>query len=594
MHSHTLGFSNVWVVICCVVDGPGVPIRPAFIAAACPQRPDDVLLLDAQRLFAAQLPPYPTGAHCLVVTFGANALAGCHLALGWHLPERMIDLAVEFRNVSNGAWSPCGHGMIGARVWFGLSASGGINSGPSPMGIEQQLLALIQLFEAMRPAIDLGRALLRGRYMCTVARIERHGVPIDMARLEPLRRDWPAIRDRMVQRTDVAFGVFGSGRFQVEAFARWLEDCGLVWPRAGGGLDLRATVFRDMARAYPELRPLKELMSTLANFEPNALAIGSDGRNRVPLRPFSSRTGRNQPSSKASILGSAAWVRNLVRPAPGKVLASIDWSQQEFGIAAALSGDNAMWTAYETGDPYLALAVRAGAAPLDATATTHAQVREQFKSCALGVQCGMGSETLAQLSQLSDGEARQLIAHHRLTFPVFWRWSDAVENRALLDRRLSSVFGWQVHVDGTANSRFLRNFPVQANGAEMLRLACCLATERGIEVCATLHDAILIEASETDIQEAVRVTQQSMSEASCIVLEGLALRSTVRLIRHSESLGDHRGSVVWSHAERAIQDLGSSGGQGRPAHQRGASRARAHSRPIYLYGSMEDDSDASD
>jgi hypothetical protein len=38
------------------------------------------------------------------------------------------------------------------------------------------------------------------------------------------------------------------------------------------------------------------------------------------------------------------------------------------------------------------------------------------------------------------------------------------------------------------------NFPMQANGAEMLRLACCLAIERGLAVCAPVHDAILIEA----------------------------------------------------------------------------------------------------
>ena len=35
---------------------------------------------------------------------------------------------------------------------------------------------------------------------------------------------------------------------------------------------------------------------------------------------------------------------------------------------------------------------------------------------------------------------------------------------------------------------------MQANGAEMLRLACCFATERGVRVCAPVHDAILIEA----------------------------------------------------------------------------------------------------
>jgi DNA polymerase I len=38
----------------------------------------------------------------------------------------------------------------------------------------------------------------------------------------------------------------------------------------------------------------------------------------------------------------------------------------------------------------------------------------------------------------------------------------------------------------------LRNFPAQANAAEMLRLACCLTTEAGIEVCAPVHDAMLI------------------------------------------------------------------------------------------------------
>ena len=47
---------------------------------------------------------------------------------------------------------------------------------------------------------------------------------------------------------------------------------------------------------------------------------------------------------------------------------------------------------------------------------------------------------------------------------------------------------------GGTNPRSLRNFPMQANGAEMLRIACILGTERGIEVCAPVHDAVLIAA----------------------------------------------------------------------------------------------------
>ena len=56
--------------------------------------------------------------------------------------------------------------------------------------------------------------------------------------------------------------------------------------------------------------------------------------------------------------------------------------QQEFGIAAALSGDPLMMEAYRSGDPYLAFAKQAGAAPPDATKATHKAVRDQFKACA--------------------------------------------------------------------------------------------------------------------------------------------------------------------------------------------------------------------
>jgi len=61
-------------------------------------------------------------------------------------------------------------------------------------------------------------------------------------------------------------------------------------------------------------------------------------------------------------------------------------------------------------------------------------------------------------------------------------------------RQLWTVFGWTIHTGAKVNPRSLRNFPMQGNGAEMLRLACCFATEQGIRVCAPVHDALLIEA----------------------------------------------------------------------------------------------------
>ena len=74
----------------------------------------------------------------------------------------------------------------------------------------------------------------------------------------------------------------------------------------------------------------------------NKFRVGADGRNRTMLIAFGGKTGRNQTSSNKFIFGSSVWLRGLIKPAEGWDIAYIDWSQQEFGVAAALSGDQVM------------------------------------------------------------------------------------------------------------------------------------------------------------------------------------------------------------------------------------------------------------
>src|SRR4051794_25160241 len=42
-------------------------------------------------------PPYPTGPASLFIAYHASAETTCHLALGWALPEAILDLEAEFR-----------------------------------------------------------------------------------------------------------------------------------------------------------------------------------------------------------------------------------------------------------------------------------------------------------------------------------------------------------------------------------------------------------------------------------------------------------------------------------------------------------------
>lgn len=385
--------------------------------------------------------------------------------------------------------------------------------------------------------------------MKAAALIEWTGVPINTTALGKLRKNWPKIQDRLIERVDRSYGVFVGRTFKTDRFEQWLGVQSIAWPRLPTGkLALDDDTFRKMARSYPTVNQLRELRYSLSQLRLESLAVGRDGRNRTILSAFRAKTGRNQPSNSRFVFGPAVWLRNLIQPKPGYGVAYVDWSQQEFGIAAALSGDPAMLEAYTSGDPYLSFAKQAGAVPESATKYTHASVREQYKAAALGTQYGMEAESLALQLGKAVTEARELLQDHRRVYKKFWKWSEAAVSHAMLFRNLFTVFGWRIYVGFSSdkNPRSLRNFPMQANGAEMFRLACCLSTERGVSVCAPVHDAILIEAPLDRLEEDVARTQQAMREASAAVLSGFELRSDAKLVRWPEHYTDERGEAMWN------------------------------------------------
>jgi DNA polymerase I len=510
-------------------------------------------------------PPFGLGPRDLYVAYLSTAEFSCHLALNWPLPLRCVDLYAEFRLLTCGVGSLNGHGLLGALSYFGLpglesaakedmralAIRGGRFSSEEQRALlnycETDVLALKQLLPAMLPHIDLPRALIRGEYMAALAWIERQGVPIDVDRYRVLCENWSAVQLDLIRRIDADYNVYEGTTFKVDRFKSWLASNRIEWPTLdSGALSLTEETFRDMSKSYPIVGPLKELRATLGQFQLGRLSVGSDGRNRCLLSPFASRTSRNQPSNTKFIFGPAVWVRFLIKPAEGQAVAYVDYEQQEFGIAAALSGDEAMKTAYRSGDPYLAFAKQAGAVPPSATAATHRLERELFKICALAVQYGMGEASLGARMGQSPAHGRELIEKHRRTYPAYWGWSEAVQEQAMLNGSLEAAYGWRMQTGPGANPRSLRNFPVQANGAEMLRLAIILAHQRGVQICAPIHDALLIEAHVDGIMDAVTTCQDAMRQASELVLPDFPLRTDVRITRWPDRYTDGRGAKMWS------------------------------------------------
>jgi DNA polymerase I len=412
--------------------------------------------------------------------------------------------------------------------------------------------------------ISLGVALYYGEFAAVSALMEHHGVPIDMEIFSQLadKNIWRTVRDAVVPAIDAQYGVYvcdsaGNWSFNMEKFDKYLEREGIAWRRtATGKLDMKRKTFEDTSKGYPQLENLRQLRHMRDKMRTVKLAVGADGRNRTVLWPFKAKTSRTQPKASQWIFSPAVWLRSLIKPPPGMAVAYIDYSSMEFAIAAVRSDKhcgpvNNMLDMYLSGDPYLAFTKRVGAVPSWATKTSHAEVRDKYKIMLLATQYGMAAETLAGRLGVSTFEAHEMLNQHRELFAQYWVWSDDWVQHALQTGIMRTTFGWTCRTGILElNERSIRNWPIQASGSHILRIACILAARHGIKILAPVHDAVLIEAPIEQIEADVARMREIMRRASRVVFNATAdgpheLRTDATIVRYPEHYSDKRGAAMW-------------------------------------------------
>ncbi len=196
---------------------------------------------------------------------------------------------------------------------------------------------------------------------------------------------------------------------------------------------------------------------------------------------FRSVTGRNQP--RQFVFSSPKWLRFLIRAeSPEHVLVYVDCVAQEIGIAAALSGDPVMRAVYEASDCHMAFAIRAGAAPANATAKTHSEIRKRFKVVNLGVIYGKTAYGIAHQLGISYREAENLLEDHRTMFPTYWAWSERIVQGSLDRGWIVTPGGWRSQVPATSNERTWMNWPMQATGGDIMRLMVTYLDRQNVSI----------------------------------------------------------------------------------------------------------------
>jgi hypothetical protein len=217
--------------------------------------------------------------------------------------------------------------------------------------------------------------------------------------------------------------------------------------------------------------------------------------------------------------------------------------------------------AYQRGDVYYAFARAAG--------LTHDQdhkhwkkhsqaQRQQMKQLQLALNYGMGVASMAKGINRHPLIASALIERHRRIYPRFWQWRGERVERAMLERRIETVFGWPLHLSTSPNPRTLYNFPMQGNGSEMLRLATTRLCDAGIVPVMLIHDGILFEVSEREqIEHAIEI----MRSAGRDVCDGFEIGVDVdQLLESGERYRDKRdvAQAMWDTVMgtlRAVQAI---------------------------------------
>jgi DNA polymerase I-like protein with 3'-5' exonuclease and polymerase domains len=544
----TRGFRHAWVIDTEYQQARGGRPDPHCIVAHC------AITSETMRLWVAGglRPPCPFALDRseLFIAYSADAEIGVFLTLGWPPPLCVLDLYTEYLRMRNGLLRQGKRDrLIDALAYFGEPTMGVIEKdsmrslamrgGPFTEEEKKQLLmyceadveATERLLNRMwrKAGLDnektFKQALWRGRFQGAVAVMRAIGVPLNVSLLKRLTDHWEELKLTLIDKFGGRYGVYVEGSFNNRLFSRFLDEHGLLrlWPRLeSGALATDEKTFGEMARLFPMLEDLHQLRYILSKLRLVDLEVGGDGRNRLYPAPFRTKTSRCAPSNSGFIFGPFAGLRNLIQPPRGRALAYCDWTSQEFGVAAALSGDEAMWKAYRTGDPYLATAKLAGRVPSDATKKTHRVVRDAFKSLTLGMLYGMTTRGLARRLDISDLSAEDLSKQVKALFPWFWKWADHNVDTAMLGYPLTTRCGWTLRYPpmslALALPRTAQNFCVQANAAEIMRYAAIVATENSLAICCSVHDAFLVEALDDEIMDVEATLCRIMGDASEAVL----------------------------------------------------------------------------
>lgn len=216
--------------------------------------------------------------------------------------------------------------------------------------------------------------------------------------------------------------------------------------------------------------------------------------------------------------------RNMFMAKEGYTFIDADYSQIELRILAALSDDEEMIKAFNEGDDvHKATAMQVFGVSKDEVTPL---MRARAKAVNFGIVYGQGDFSLGQDLGIPKKEAKEYIDKYFERFPNIKLFLDKLVNDAKDKGYAQTIFNRRRYVPEinsqnfhirSFNERVAMNMPIQGTAADIIKLAMVNVYKRlksmKSKLILQVHDELLIEASDDEIEDVKEIVRKSMEEA---------------------------------------------------------------------------------
>lgn len=279
-----------------------------------------------------------------------------------------------------------------------------------------------------------------------------------------------------------------------------------------------------------EYRTLSKLKSTYA--DGLVAFIEKDGRIRSTFQQKVTATGRissTDPNLQNIPIRMelGRLIRKVFIPKEGCQFIDADYSQIELRVLAHLSGDEKLIAAFNNGnDIHRITASEVFHVPFEEVTSLQ---RRNAKAVNFGIIYGISAFGLSKDLSISRKEANDYIEKYFETYPKIKEYIDNLVSKAKENGYAVTMFGRRRpipelksgnYMTRSFGERIAMNSPIQGTAADIIKIAMVKVDKRlrkeGLKsrLLLQVHDELLIEAYDSEIEEAKKILIEEMVNAA--------------------------------------------------------------------------------